>query len=84
MASEPLTWSSVPEALGVVRHHLARTLRIAAIVGTVLFCINQLDVVVRGRADLVVWVKVAVTYLVPFVVSNLGVLIGARRPPEPR
>jgi hypothetical protein len=76
---ETLTWSTFGEALRVVRVHLWRTVRIALIVGTVLFCINQLDVVLSGRAGLVVWLKVAVTYCVPFVVSNLGVLIGSRR-----
>jgi len=48
-------------------------------VGTILFCINQLDVVVRGKATTVVWIKSAVTYLVPFCVSNMGVLVGSRR-----
>jgi hypothetical protein len=52
-------------------------------VGTILFCINQLDVVLRGEADAVVWIKVAVTYLVPFSVSCAGVLVDTRRPPAP-
>jgi hypothetical protein len=63
----------------VVAFHLRRTLRIALIVGTILFVINQLDVVLSGHATTVVWIKVGVTFLVPFVVSNVGVLIGARR-----
>jgi len=63
----------------VVAFHLGRTLRIALIVGTILFLINQLDVVLGGRATALVWIKIGVTYLVPFVVSNVGVLIGARR-----
>jgi len=80
---EAPAWSSRREILRVVLHppHLRKTLRIAFIVGTVLFCINQLDVVLRGEAGLLVWVKIGVTYLVPFVVSNLGLLIGARREP---
>ena len=45
------------------------------IVGTVLFAINQLDIVLRGVATPVVWLKIALTYLVPFCVSNLGILI---------
>ena len=52
--------------------------------GTVLFCINQLDVVLRGDATTVTWIKGAITYLVPFVVSNLGVLVASRRPPHTR
>jgi hypothetical protein len=53
-------------------------------VGSVLFCINQLDVVLRGNATAVTWIKGAITYLVPFVVSNLGVLVASRRPPPTR
>lgn len=53
-------------------------------VGTVLFGINQLDVVLRGDATALVWVKSAVTYLVPFCVSNAGVLVASRADrPEP-
>lgn len=75
-------WATPAEALTVVlrRKHLRATIRIAFIVGTALFAINQLDVVLRGDATAVTWVKVAVTYLVPFVVSNLGILTATRRP----
>ena len=59
----------------VYRRHLRRTVCIALVVGTILFAINQLDVVIRGNAGIVVWTKIAVTYLVPFVVSNLGILV---------
>jgi hypothetical protein len=81
---EPPTWSSWREAAPVVLHgpHLRRTLVTAALVGTVLFAINQLDVVVRGDATTGTWVKGGITYVVPFVVSNVGVLIAARRPPQ--
>jgi hypothetical protein len=81
---EPVSWSTWREALRVVRHHLGRTLRIALVVGTILFAINQLDVVLRGEATALVWLKSGVTYLVPFVVSNVGVLVGARRRQSPR
>ncbi len=82
----PPTWEGWREALGVIayRPHLRKTLGIALVVGTVLFCINQLDVVVRGNATTVTWIKGAITYLVPFVVSNLGVLVASRRPPPTR
>lgn len=75
------TWRTVREAWTVVAYgpHLRKTISIALFVGTVLFCINQLDVVLRGNATTVVWVKSAVTYLVPFSVSNAGVLVGTRR-----
>lgn len=77
---EPRTWGTWREAVGVVcyRPHLRKTTAIALVVGTVLFCINQLDVVLRGDATAAVWVKSAVTYLVPFCVSNAGVLVASR------
>lgn len=72
-----MTWR---EAVGVVcyRPHLRKTATIALVVGTVLFCINQLDVVLRGDATALVWVKSAITYVVPFCVSNAGVLVASR------
>jgi len=67
------------------RPHLRKTITIALVVGTILFSINQLDVVLRGDATPLVWVKSAITYLVPYCVSNTGVLVASRRPsPEPR
>jgi hypothetical protein len=76
-----LTWSTWREACRVVilRRHLRATIPIALIVGTVLFTINQLDVVLSGKATTVTYIKSAVTYLVPFTVSNLGVLTGTHR-----
>jgi hypothetical protein len=75
------TWARPSEALAVVLYgpHLRRTMAIAVVVGTVLFAINQLDVVLRGEATTAVWVKSAVTYLVPFAVSNAGVLVATHR-----
>lgn len=75
------TWGTLREALTVIlyRPHLRKTVTIALTVGTILFCINQLDVVLRGDATAAVWIKTAVTYLVPFCVSNAGVLVGSRR-----
>ena len=73
-------WSTRREALQVVAHrrHLRATLRIALVVGTILFVINQLDVVLAGNATTTTWVKVVVTYVVPFCVSNLGILTATR------
>ena len=75
------TWSTWREAVRVVTfpRHLRSTLTIAVAVGTVLFAINQLDVVLEGSATVVTWLKIGVTYLVPFVVSNLGILTATRR-----
>ena len=69
------------------RPYLARTVAVALVVGTVLFAINQLDIVLEGRATSVTWLKVALTSLVPFLVSNYGVLAaspGRRLPPSLR
>ena len=58
--------------------NLRRTAKIALVVGCVLTLINQGDVIARGHATAVVGVKVGLNFLVPFVVSNLGVLAGER------
>lgn len=75
------TWSSLREAPRVVLHrpHLTRTLSVALVVGSVLFAINQLDVVVAGDATTRTWAKTAITYVVPFLVANYGVLTATRR-----
>jgi len=77
---EPPTWETWRQAAEVVLYppHLRKTATIALVVGTVLFCINQLDVVLRGDATPAVWIKTAVTFLVPFCVSNAGVLVATR------
>lgn len=76
------SWSTLRQALTVVayRPHLRASIPIALAVGTVLFAINQLDVVIGGHATAVTWVKSVVTYLVPFIVSNLGILAATRSP----
>lgn len=45
--------------------------------------INHLDTVLAGAATATTWVKIAVTYLVPFVVANIGLLLGTRDRPDP-
>jgi hypothetical protein len=60
------------------RAYLRRTVKIALVVGTLLTLINQLDVIVKGNADTLTWVKAGLNYCVPFVVSNLGLLAGKR------
>ena len=62
------------------RHHLIRTVSVAFVVGTILFAINQLDVVLAGDATTTIWVKTASTYLVPFFVANYGILTASYRP----
>jgi hypothetical protein len=60
------------------REHLRRTVRIALVVGVILTSINQADVIIRGDATAVTWIKAAGNFVVPFVVSNLGLLAGWR------
>jgi hypothetical protein len=81
MSGTPLTWRTAVEAVQVIlyRPNLVRTAATALIVGTILFAINQLDVVVSGEATTTTWIKVGVTYLVPFAVANTGLLLGSRR-----
>lgn len=78
------TWSTAGEAVGVIafRPHLRRSVAVALAVGSVLFVINQLDVVLSGKATTGVYVKGALTFLVPFCVSNYGILVATRRPRE--
>jgi hypothetical protein len=78
---EPPRWSRWNEIFRVVFYppYLKKTARIALIVGSVLFLINHLDEVVRGQATFTVWLKGAATYLVPFCVANMGVLVAARK-----
>ncbi len=78
---EPTTWRHWREMPRVClsRRSLRATLTVAAVVGSVLFVINQLDVVVSGHATGRVWLKAGLTYLVPFCVANYGLLVGARR-----
>ncbi len=71
------------EAAEIAREprNLKRTIRIALVVGSILFVVNQMDVVLSGAATSGTWIKVATTYVVPFFVANLGI-IGARRDAE--
>lgn len=77
-----VTWSDWSQAVAVVlyRPHLRRTVSVAVVVGTILFLINQLDVVLSGDATGRTWIKAVTTYIVPFCVANYGVLTGTRRP----
>lgn len=78
----PPTWATAGDIPRVVfnRRSLTRTISVALVVGTVLFAINQLDVVMSGKATAGTWIKAATTYLVPFFVANYGVLTATHRP----
>lgn len=72
--------TALREAVAVCRRpaNLRRTLRIALTVGCVLTAINQADVLIAGRATALTAVKIPLNFIVPFIVSNLGVLTGTR------
>lgn len=78
----PPTWTRVSEIPSCVRHraNLQRTVATALAVGTVLFLINHLDPVLRGRVGAGVWVATGISFVVPFLVANTGLLVALRRP----
>lgn len=71
-------WAEIPRVC-LFPPNLASTLFVAAIVGTLLFTINQLDLVLAGEVGPRIWVKAGLTYFVPFLVSNYGLVVGTRR-----
>jgi hypothetical protein len=79
-AGEVWSRGDVRAALSICmrREHLRRTARIALVVGTILTAINQADVIIGGDASTATWLKAALNFCVPFVVSNLGLLAGKR------
>jgi hypothetical protein len=56
-----------------------RCLRIALVVGTILVAINQGDSIVQGQLSAILALKLALDYLVPFLVSSTGYVAGRRR-----
>lgn len=75
-------WSRLSEIPGVVTYpsHLRRTLTIAVVVGTLLVVINQLSMLTGGHWSALLWIRVALDFVVPFCVSNVGVLSACRDP----
>jgi hypothetical protein len=59
------------------REHLRRTVRIVLVVGIVLTTVNQLDVIVRGDATAITWIKSATNYVIPSSSPTLGCSAGA-------
>jgi hypothetical protein len=60
------------------RHHLRRTATIAIVVGVLLTLINQGSIILSGDATPATWIRTALNFVVPFLVSNAG-LLSARR-----
>ena len=65
-------------ALCLERRNLGRTIPIAIVVGILLTLINQGSVIADGQATTATWVRCALNFVVPFLVSNAG-LLSARR-----
>jgi hypothetical protein len=57
---------------------LRRTLGIAIVVGVLLTVINEDGVIAAGHATTATWVRCGLNFLVPFLVSNAGLLSGRR------
>lgn len=81
MRSSLREWTTPRQALRLCLRglYVRRTVTIALVVGTILFAINQMDVVLKGGLTVTVALKIGLTYLVPFCVSNYGVLVATRR-----
>jgi hypothetical protein len=74
------TWSRPATALSLlVRGRTAHVAApVAAVVGTVLSSVNQGAIIASGDATLGTWIRVAVNYFVPFLVSSYGYLPARR------
>jgi hypothetical protein len=57
-------------------------MRVALVVGTIGFSINQLDVVLRHQATDAMWLKGALTYLVTLRVANYEILVATKAIPR--
>ena len=69
-------WMQVARRREVVR----RSLRVAVLVGTILVLINHGDRIVSGAATPSDWLKMGLTYLVPYAVStwaSVSAILGA-------
>ncbi len=51
---------------------LRRALKVAFLVGSILAVINHGDVVLAGTATAVVWIKIGLTFLVPYCVATFA------------
>lgn len=58
--------------------HLRRTALVALVVGSWLTAFNHGDELLRGGLDARLAAKIALDYLTPFVVSNVGLLARQR------
>ena len=57
---------------------------VTLVVGTAFFAMNQLGVILDGRATALVWVKAALTYLTPLLRLQLRAPVGDPQTPTAR
>lgn len=78
------SWERPREALELCcqKRTLGWTVRVALVVGTILTFVNQSHLILAGEATAVIWLRTAANYVVPFCVSNVGVLAATRRRPS--
>ncbi len=65
-------------------HHLRRTVLLSLVVGLLLCTINQLGLILAGRATAATWLRCGLDFVAPFTVSNLGGLLAGRAGARPR
>jgi len=57
-------------AIALQRSVRVRAFRVAALVGTLLAIINHADAIISGPLPAAAWLKIVLTYLVPYGVST--------------
>lgn len=78
-------WTTYRQAIGLVAHGVTLRVagRVALLVGTILSAVNQGSVIADGDSGWATWVRVAVNYVVPFIVASCGYLAACRTHTEP-
>ncbi len=80
---ESASRNHVSEIFRVCMHgrNLRQSVGAGILVGTILFLINQAQVVFSGQATVATWIRIGLSYIVPFLVANYGIVIASRRRP---
>lgn len=73
-ASAPTSFWSIATDRSVMR----RAAKIALVVGVVIALINYADLIMSGAMGITEWIKVAVTFLVPYCVSTYSSVMAVR------
>ena len=79
-------WHTVRDAVRLIASGVTfrTSARISAVVGTLLSVVNQGAVIAAGHAGRATWIRVAVNYVVPYIVSSIGYLAPFRTSKSPR